>query len=218
MGIHVCSCDNHSDGIDSSSMRWTPETLRAFEERVKTAFLDGRIKGPIHLSGGNEANLLRISRQVAPGDWVVSTWRSHYHALLKGVDPDWLFSEILAGRSMMVHSREHRFLSSSIVAGGLPIAVGLAMGLQRRGEPGRVWAFVGDMAARTGLYHEATEYAKGHGLPLTVVVEDNGLSTNTPTAGVWVDPLRRGKGYKKLSYSYQRVYPHTGVGKWVTFG
>ncbi|MEK7766161.1 MAG: insulinase family protein, partial [bacterium] len=68
------------------------EELRrlAFEQRVKDAFLEGRIRAPIHLSGGNEDQLIEVFSSVRPDDWVLSTWRSHYHALLHGIDPDWL--------------------------------------------------------------------------------------------------------------------------------
>ena len=176
------------------------QDLKAFEEDIAQTFSMGRIPGPVHLSGGNEQPLIELFKQVHPSDWVLSTWRSHYHALLKGVPPARLRSEILAGRSMNLHFPEYRFLTSAIVGGILPIACGLAAG------GARVWCFVGDMAASTGLYKEATQFAVGHNLPIHFVTEDNGLSTNTPTAEAWGD--ERGPRTKFYRYSYTRAWPH----------
>ena len=196
----------------------TRDDLIAFEERVKDAFLTGRIHAPVHLSGGNEGVLLGIFREVRKRDWVFSTWRNHYHALLKGVPPEELFQAILDGRSMYFSNKAHKFISSSIVGGILPIACGVAMGIKRLGLDERVWVFIGDMTARTGICHEVREYARGHDLPLLFVEEDNGLSTNTPTEEVW------GQEKSLLSYSayryyrYDRAHPHVGVGQFVSFG
>ena len=199
--------------------------LIAFERRVADAFEAGLIRAPVHLSGGNEEALIRIFQQVRPQDWVFSTWRSHYHALLKGIPEEWLWQEILDGRSMYIENREHRFLSSSIVGGVLPIALGVAMGAKRLGLDERVWCFVGDMTWRTGIADEVRRYARGHELPLRLVQEDNGLSTNTPTREVWGEGFRGQSNGKvtpfnpgAITYSYERQWPHVGVGKWVTFG
>lgn len=192
----------------------TKAALIAFEDRVREAFLRAEIRSPIHLSGGNEDQLVRLFDGIRPQDWVFSTWRSHYHALLKGIDPEALFAQIMAGRSMFVSSREYRFLSSAIVGGCLPIAVGVAMGIKRSGGDERVWVFAGDMAAETGAFHEAVKYAGGHGLPMRFVVEDNGLSTNTPTRQVWGESGEHASVYR---YHYERVWPHTGAGQWVVF-
>jgi pyruvate dehydrogenase E1 component alpha subunit len=186
----------------------------AFEEEIKQLFLDKRIRAPVHLSRGNEDALVKIFKKIKPEDWVFSTHRSHYHALLKGIDPDWLKQEILEGRSIHIYNREHRFFSSAIVSGCLPIAVGVAMAIKRKGENRHVWCFTGDMGAETGIFHECTKYARRNDLPITFVVEDNQLSINTPTQVVW------GQSKSKaniISYRYRRGVPHVGVGVWVTF-
>jgi len=192
----------------------TKDELIAFEEEIKDLFLEAKIRAPIHLSRGNEAPLIEIFKQIKKEDWVFSTHRSHYHALLKGIDPQRVRNEILAGRSMHLNSKEHRFMASSLVGGCLPIALGVAMAIKRKRSKGRVWVFVGDMAAETGTFHECTKYAARHNLPIIFVIEDNGLSTNSPTQLVW------GKGKNKpniIKYRYKRVFPHINVGKWVIF-
>ena len=178
--------------------------LIEFEERVKDAYLEGKIRSPVHLSKGNEEQLIEVFRMVSPDDWVFSTHRNHYHALLKGLEEDYLFNEILENRSMHINSIRHKFFTSSIVGGCLPIAVGVAMALKRKKRTNNVWCFVGDMAAETGSFHECAKYATGHDLRIIFVVEDNGLSVNTPTDKVW-------------GYQYKREWPHHGVGQWVNF-
>ncbi len=195
----------------------TNALLIDFEKKVKQAFLDKRIKAPIHLSGGNEDKLLEIFKNINQEDWVFSTWRSHYHAILKGIPEEWVFSEIIAGRSMFLINREHKFISSSIVGGILPIACGVAWALRRKSINERVWVFVGDMTARTGIYHEFIEYCRGHDLPVSIVIEDNGLSTNTPTIQVWGESQRNRVFSAPIKYSYKRVYPHVGCDEFVQF-
>lgn len=188
---------------------WTAERLIAFEQEVEAAFLAKKIRAPVHLAGWNETQLIEIFRDIQPTDWVLATWRSHYHALLHGVPRELVMAEIMAGRSMMLHFPQYRFLTSAIVGGILPIACGLAFA----GE--RVWCFVGDMAASTGGYHDALRFAHGHNLPLELVVEDNSLATNTPTRETW--GLERSGGLKERWYEYQRKYPHVGCGQYVAF-
>lgn len=189
--------------------------LLNFERSVADAFAGKRIRGPIHLSGGNEDKLIELWEDIDRKDWIFSTYRNHYHALLHGIDPDWLMAEIVAGRSMNVSSPEHRFFTSAIVAGCLPIAVGVAAALKRQGSPRKVWCFVGDMASKTGACSEAFWYACGHGLPLTIVVEDNGMSCDTPTAETWSSESPIGQALKLRGYEYQRIYPHSGIGSYV---
>mgnify|MGYP001610831991 FL=1 len=199
---------------------WAPEALMAFERHIADRFLAGEIHAPIHLSGGNEEKLLDIFKHIQPEDWVLSTHRSHYHALLHGISPDWVEAEILARRSMHLNSPEHHFLTSAIVGGIAPIAVGIAMGLKRNGDNAQVWCFLGDMAAEMGIVHEATKYAAGRGTRglgnLRFVIEDNGLSTNTPTQLVWKGQYQF-HDTSQERYEYERLYPHTGVGTWVQF-
>lgn len=196
-------------------MTHTVESLIAFRDRVADAFREKRIRCPVHFPGGNESQLIRIFEGVRPCDWVCSNWRNMYHALLKGIPEDELFAQILDGRSMFIHSKEHRFLSSSIVGGMLPIAVGLAMGIKRAGKDETVHVFCGDMTATTGLYYESVRYAMGHGLPMRFVVEDNGYSTNAVTKDVWTSP---GRGQAFIDgYTYTRTMPHVGLHERVSF-
>lgn len=184
------------------------EELIQFEKDVKQIFLDGKLRSPVHLSGGNENELIEIFKQIKPQDWVFTTYRSHYHALLKGVPEERLKNWVLDNKSIHFMDKEHRVFSSAIVGGTLPIALGVAMGIKHRCEAIRqhistitfddveigkvevvpsqtVWCFIGDMTASLGVFNDCLKYAKNHGLPIKFVIENNTFSTDTKTAEVW---------------------------------
>lgn len=191
------------------------KNLIDFESDIKKIYEAGKIKAPIHLSGNNEDSLINIFKKIKKNDWVFSTWRNHYHALLKGIPMNWLKKEIIAGRSMGINNIKYKFYSSAIVAGTIPIALGVAKALKLKKKNQKVWVFIGDMTFETGMFHECYKYAKNHKLPLKFVVEDNNLSTNTPTDKVWVKKSKIPKDV--IYYKYKRKYPHHGTGGWVLF-
>ena len=89
-------------------------------------------------------------------------------------------------------SKEHKVFSSAIVGGCLSIALGAALGVKKKMEKGKilggdphVWCFIGDMTASLGQFREVYQYAMNHDLPITFVIEDNGLSTDTVTKEAW---------------------------------
>ena len=185
--------------------------LIEFEKKIADLYEAGKIKAPIHLAGINEKQLIKVFKKVKPNDWIFSTWRNHYHWLLSGRSLMDLRDQILEGHSMHVFG--NKFFTSAIVGGISPIAVGVAYALKKKRSKDKVWCFVGDMAASGGLFHESVQYASGHDLPITFVIEDNGLSVETDTKEVW------GKGKKKkiIRYKYCRRYPHAGTGTFVLF-
>tara|TARA_B100001113_G_scaffold60716_1_gene46105 strand:+ start:738 stop:1328 length:591 start_codon:yes stop_codon:yes gene_type:complete len=196
-------------------MEITKEDLINFEKKVKEVYEAGKIRAPVHLSGNNEDILIEIFKNVDKNDWVFSSWRNHYHALLHGIEEDELFKKILDGRSMSINSKDRNFYSSSIVGGIIPIALGSAMALKKKKSKNKVWCFIGDMTFETGIFHECYKYAKNFDLPLKFVVEDNNLSTNTPTDLTWNKKSEIPSDI--IYYKYERLYPHHGTGSWVLF-
>lgn len=194
----------------------TSSELIAFEDEVKEAFEAGKIRGPVHLAGGNEDKLIEVFKEIKRTDWIFATYRSHYHALLHGIPRERVMAEIMASRSMNLSFPEYRFCTSAIVGGCLSIAVGTAAALRRQGKKDMVWCFVGDMAASIGTFHDAYNYACGHDLPIQFVVEDNGMSCDTPTLESW-SSSGDVVSHRKMYYEYQRVHPHVGTGKYVSF-
>lgn len=202
----------------------TKQELIAFEAGIAEAFNRGEIKAPVHLAGGNEDALIELFEDVRAQDWVLGSWRMHYHCLLKGVPPERLKADILAGRSITLTYPEHRIVSSAIVGGVLPIALGIAWSIARAGTDERVWVFVGDMTALGGMFAECRRYAEGFNLPIFFVVENNGISVCTNTAEAWgvrttiskPGGVRAANG-AMIRYSYNLPWPHSGAGKRVEF-
>jgi len=191
----------------------TAETLVTFEDRVKAAWEDGLLPYLLHLSGGNEHQLLDIFEEIQEGDWIFVSHRNHYHSLLAGIPEEQVFENICQGGSMFSYSRKHRVFSSAILAGNCGIAVGVALALKAAGSKNKVWCFLGDGAEENGHYYEAVLYATGHNLPLVMIIEDNALQVDTPK------DLRRGMSSGLLDlqpcvrrYHYKSQYPHAGSG------
>ena len=88
--------------------------------------------------------------------------------------------------------------------------------LKLKKSKNKVWCFIGDMTFETGLFYEAHKYARNFDLPLYFVVEDNGVSTNTPTSDTW-NGIQREIPNDVIYYKYKSKYPHYGTGKWVVF-
>lgn len=213
-GLKSVSCMNKQDLIN-------------FELRVKEAWERGEIKAPLHLSGGNEDALIEIFKEINPNDYVFSTHRNHYHALLHGISPGDVYNEIIGdengcckgrARSMGYISHKHNFYSSAIVGGCCAIAVGTAWALKAQNKPDiKVFCFVGDGALDGGHFWESLQYAHGWDLPITFVIEDNDRSTCTSvkdrlgtTRGEW-------RSTHIIHYAYKPDYPHVGSGKYVQF-
>ena len=203
----------------------TPDDLIAFEAEIAELFNAGRIPYPVHLSDGNEEQLIEIFKTIARTDWVLGSWRMHYHALLHGVPPKKLKAAIMEGYSMGLNFPEYRVLGSAIVGGTLPIALGVAFAVKRNGDKAKVWCFLGDMTFRSGIAYECITYAANFELPITWVVEDNGVSVCTDTREVWGIGRKRGpegptqvfnRGNVRY-YQYQSKYPHAGAGVRVQF-
>lgn len=185
------------------------DELIAFEREVAQKWEAGKLNCPIHLSGGNEDQLIQIFKEIKPNDYVFSTHRNHYHALLHGVPPKRLMDEILGksdkgtgcvckgrARSMGFIDHSHKFYSSAIVGGNCAPAVGVAWALKEKARLYNqehyfcdeaqlptplvhVWCFVGDGTVDGGHFWEALQYAEGWDLPITFVVENNNRATCT---------------------------------------
>jgi pyruvate dehydrogenase E1 component alpha subunit len=194
---------------------FTVDSLIDFENSVVESWENGKIRGPVHLSNGNEEQLLEIFKRIKTSDWVFSTWRSHYHALLKGIDPKFIDNEILQGKSITICNTDEKFYSSAIVGGTLSIALGVAQGIKQNNGTDKVFCFIGDMSFESGIFYEVHKYARNFDLPLYFVVEDNGVSTNTPTDRTW--NVKRDIPSDVIHYTYKSKYPHYGSGKWVIF-
>ena len=192
-----------------------------FENDIAKCFNDGKIRAPVHLYSGNEDFLIKFFKKIKKNDWVFCSWRSHYQCLLKGVPSKDIKAEILAGKSISLCFPEYRIYSSALVGGSLPIAVGTAMSLKVNNEKNtRVYCFMGEMTAETGIAHECIKYSRNFKLPIHFVVEDNEKSVCTETRKAWNQKKLIYEGISDeyvTYYHYKLKYPHAGAGTRVQF-
>ncbi len=196
------------------------ESLVKFEDEIAACFNSGEVRAPVHLSDGNELQLIEIFKDVNETDWVFCSWRSHYQCLLKGVPISRVRAEIIDGRSISLCFPDFRVFSSAIVGGQIPLAVGVALSIKRLNRMEHVWCFIGDMTSETGIAQTAIRYSEKHKLPITFVIEDNGISVLTQTRSVWnSQSLRYEENNSSVvrSYQYKSKYPHAGAGVRVQF-
>jgi pyruvate dehydrogenase E1 component alpha subunit len=164
----------------------TKKKLINFENNIADIFNSGKIKAPIHLHYGNENYLIKFYKKIKKNDYIFCSWRSHYHCLLKGVPEKKVKKEIFSGKSIALCFPENNIYSSAIVGGSIPIALGVAVALKKKkNNKKKVYCFVGDMTAETGIMHESLKYARNYSLPIHFVIEDNSLSVCTDTKKVW---------------------------------
>lgn len=202
-------------------MRVSSNFLKNFETEIADLFNKAKIKAPIHLSDGNEEKLIKIfkEKKIKKNDWIFCSWRSHYHCLLKGVKASKIKKAIMDGKSISLCFLNERVYSSAIVSGSIPIAVGMAMSLKLEKSKSKVYCFIGDMTAETGIMHECYKYSVNHNLPIHFIIEDNDLSVCTPTKKIWgISNSTYKKNNKFVSYyKYKSKYPHAGAGIRVQF-
>ncbi|MFF7795674.1 pyruvate dehydrogenase (acetyl-transferring) E1 component subunit alpha [Streptomyces sp. NPDC007991] len=166
--------------------------IRRFEERCVELYSAAEIRGFVHLYIGEEAVAVGVNEALTPEDAVVSTYREHGHALARGITAEAVMAEMYGrttgcsggrGGSMHLFDASRRFYGgSAIVAGGLPLAAGLALADRMRGESRVTCCFFGDGAFAEGEFHETANLAALWSLPLLLVCENNLYAMGTALA------------------------------------
>jgi pyruvate dehydrogenase E1 component alpha subunit len=157
--------------------------IRAVERKLADGRRDGIIGGPVHLSVGQEAVAVGVSKYLRSTDRVFGAHRSHSHLLALGSDIRKLFAEILGrdtghsrgmGGSMHLWDQSVGFFGSvPIVAGTVPLAVGAAMASRLQSKGDIAVAYFGDGACEEGVVHESMNLAQMQKDPVLFVVENN---------------------------------------------
>jgi pyruvate dehydrogenase E1 component alpha subunit len=186
--------------------------IRAFEDAAEIASQGGvaawglaasskpaLVRGPLHLSTGQEAVAAGVCANLVRHDLLTSTHRGHGHTLAKGADPARMMCELFGratgynkgkGGSMHIADFSVGMLGANgVVAAGIPIATGAAHALKIRKLPHIVACFFGDGAANRGPFLEGLNWAQVFKLPVLFVCEDNRISATTPTG-----PMTAGEG------------------------
>ena len=78
------------------------EDLIEFEKDIEHLYSVGKIKAPIHLSGGNETQLIDIFKEIKKEDWIFLSYRNHYQSLLKGFEPKKLREKIICSQFISI--------------------------------------------------------------------------------------------------------------------
>jgi pyruvate dehydrogenase E1 component alpha subunit len=157
--------------------------IRRFEERCAELYSLGKIRGFLHLYVGEEAIAVGAMSAFTPDDAIVATYREHGHALARGVPAARLMAELFGkvtgcsggrGGSMHFFDAERRLFGGfAIVAGGLPVAVGLALADQMQQKHRVTACFFGEGAAAEGEFHESLNLAELWQLPVLFLCENN---------------------------------------------
>ena len=166
--------------------------IRLFEERCVELYSAAKIRGFLHVAIGEEAVAVGVNAVLDEGDAVVSTYREHGHAIARGMSMDAVMAEMYGkatgcsrgrGGSMHLFDVGRRFYGgNAIVAGGLPLAIGLALADKMRGRPTVTVCFFGDGAFAEGEFHECVNLAALWRLPVLFACENNLYAMGTAIA------------------------------------
>jgi len=185
----------------------TMARIRAFEDAAETASQGGvqawgieasaepaKVRGPLHLSTGQEAVAAGVCINLRRDDLLTSTHRGHGHTLAKGADMTRMMGELYGratgcnggkGGSMHIADFGVGMLGANgVVAAGIPIATGAAQALKLKGSDAIVACFFGDGAINRGPFLEGLNWAMVYSLPVLFVCEDNRIAATTPTAAM----------------------------------
>ena len=168
--------------------------IRRFEAKCAELYTKEKIRGFLHLYDGEEAVAVGVMAAIRPADRVVATYREHGHALARGVTMESALAEMYGkatgcsggrGGSMHLFDAETNFYGgNAIVGGGLPLAVGLALGDRMQAADNVTVCFFGEGAVAEGELHEAMNLAALWSLPVLFVCENNLYAMGSAVARV----------------------------------
>ena len=163
---------------------------RKFEDKLAAKYIQQKIRGFLHLYNGQEAVLAGCLHSIDPKkDRMISSYRSHVHAIGLGEDPKFVMAELFGkatgtsgglGGSMHIFSKKYNFFGGhGIVGGQIPLGAGLAFADKYNGSDAVTLCFMGDGAVRQGSLHETFNLAMLWKLPVVFIVENNGYAMGT---------------------------------------
>lgn len=189
------------------SLYRTIRRIRRFEETGMEKYRAGFIHGYFHPYIGQEAIATGVCAALRPDDYVISTHRGHGHTIAKGADLRRMMAELYGksdgysrgrGGSMHISDRATGNIGANgIVGGGIPIAVGVAMGIRQEGTDRVAVSFFGDGASNNGVFAESLNLAAVYRLPVIFVIENNcyAATTHVSETARCEHLVERGTGY-----------------------
>jgi pyruvate dehydrogenase E1 component alpha subunit len=190
-----------------SAREWlaTMTLIRRFEERAGEMYARAKVGGFLHLSIGEEATIVGSARALRQEDYLISTYRSHGHALVRGTPADNVMAELFGrvdgcsggrGGSMHMFDLARRFMGGyGIVGGNLPIAAGIALASDYKGTDEVTLCVFGDGASNQGTFGETLNIAALWRLPVVFMVTNNqfGMGTALRRHSAVTDLQRKGE-------------------------
>lgn len=165
--------------------------IRQVQLKIEDLYHLDEMKTPVHLCIGQEAIAVGVCCALRKDDYVFSNHRGHGHYLAKGGNLKAMIAELYCretgcsrgrGGSMhLVDTAVGLMGSSSIVSGGIPLAVGAALASKLKGDNRVAVAFFGDGAVDEGVLYESVNFALLKDLPVLFVCENNFYSVCSPT-------------------------------------
>ena len=167
---------------------------RRFEEKCAEVYRMGKIGGFCHLYIGQEAIGVGSMMALKPSDLVITSYRDHVQAMVKGISPEAVMAELSGkeggcvkgkGGSMHMFSAEHEFFGGhGIVGGQIGVGTGMAYAAKYKGTDQVTLCFFGEAAVNQGIFHESLNMAQLWKLPIIYICENNqyGMGTSQDRA------------------------------------
>jgi pyruvate dehydrogenase E1 component alpha subunit len=181
--------------------------IRRFEEEAGRQYQRAKAGGFLHLAIGEEATIVGTTSVMREEDYLIGTYRTHGHAIARGTDPKRVMAELFGrvdgtsggrGGSMHIFDAQRRFMGGyGIVGGNLPIAAGLALSSDYKGEDAVTVCMFGDGASNAGNFGETMNLAALWSLPVLFLVENNlyGMGTAVERHSAQTDLSKKAEGY-----------------------
>ena len=204
---------DHSE-LDRDEMHGFLKTMilqRRFEERAGEAYALGKIGGFCHLYIGQEAVSTGAIPVLRPDDYVITTYRDHGQALVRGISARAVMAELFGrvdgcsrgkGGSMHIYDRDTNFLGGhGIVGAHVPLAAGVGFAIKYRGNDQVCLCFMGESVVNGGAFHETLNMCSVWKLPVVFIIENNKYGMGTDISRVSsIDNLAlRGDAYRMKS-------------------
>jgi pyruvate dehydrogenase E1 component alpha subunit len=185
----------------------TMALIRRFEEEAGRQYQRAKIGGFLHLAAGEEATIVGTTSVMRADDYLIGTYRTHGHAIARGTSAKTVMAELFGredgcsrgrGGSMHMFDLERRFMGGyGVVGGNLPLATGLALASDYKGEDSVTVCMIGDGASNTGNFGETMNLAALWSLPVVFLVENNlyGMGTSIERHSAVTDLSRKAEGF-----------------------